>query len=213
MLSEKSHIATLTFSQKAIFMVFSLFFINILSVEAQEDAEFRQKIAAFAQDQADKYEKRTLNLADRNLGAIDNLESKWKEEFQLRSLEKEENNLGYSKKFKFYFSFYAYETKTDRQYTLKDWMEDFIEGQAIRAGRDMRTYQYATPTIILINDTQIITCNYKCSDFTEENFKQWKKKLLTYFGNDDTMVIEILCDGPLEWTKNAPDPRNRREMP
>jgi len=191
-----------------------LFSITLFECSGQDDSEFRQKIEAFVNDHANDYEKRTLNLADRDLGAIDQIDNKWKEEFQLRSLDKEENNLGYNKKAKYYFSFFVYETKTDRQYALKDWLEHFINDQEIRVSRPVRTYKYATPTIILINDTQIITCNYKCSDYSEQNFKDWRKKLLTYFGEENTMVIEVLCDGPLEWTKNAPDPKtSRREMP
>ena len=76
----------------------------------------------------------------------------------------------------------------------------------------MRTYPYGTPTIILINDEEIIVCNYKCSDYSEENFEAWGDRLLQYFGADNTMVIEIGCEGPLRWTKNAPDPKDARKL-
>jgi hypothetical protein len=174
--------------------------------------DFKQKVSAFASDQADAYDKKYLNIADRNLGAIDEIDCAWKSEFLLKSKEKEENNIGNRSYAKYYFSFYAYETLEDRKYALKDWMADFIEGESIRAGRMMRSYEYATPTIILIQDLNIVICNYKCSDYNEDTFKAWKKKLLKYFGEDDTRVIELQCDGPLEWTKNPPDSKNRREM-
>jgi len=34
--------------------------------------------------------------------------------------------------------------------------------------------------------------------------------MLTYFGSPSSVIIEIGgCGGPLNWTKNAPDPRDR----
>lgn len=185
-----------------------------LSATPQSDHlnDFKQKVNAFAEDQTENYEKKYLNIADRNLGYIDKIECAWKSEFLLKSKEKEENNIGNTAYAKYYFSFFAYETLTDRQYALKDWMDDFIEGKSIRPGRLMRKFDYATPTIILVQDQSIIICNYKCSDYNEESFKVWRKKLLKYFGADNTMVIELQCDGPLEWTKNVPNVKNRKEM-
>lgn len=174
--------------------------------------ELKQKLAAFSADHESMYAKKYLNIADREIGYIEDTDYEWKEEFMLKSLEKAENNLGNNSYQKFYFSFFAYATKLDRQYALKDWMSDFIEGKSIRPGRPVRKYPYATPTLILINDTEIMVCNYRCSDFSDENFRYWRKTLLQYFGEDNTMVIEIECDGPLEWTKNAPDPKDRRKM-
>ena len=175
--------------------------------------ELKQKLSAFASDHEADYEKKYLNIADRELGSIDDSDYEWKDKFMLKSNEKKESDLGRKSYHKFYFSFYAYETFEDRQYALKDWMSDFIEGQSIRAGRTVKKYEYATPTIILINKTEIMICNYNCSIYSEENFKYWRKTLLKYFQTDDTMVIEIGCEGPLEWTKNAPDPKNRKVMP
>ena len=193
-----------------LFMISGLFISSLMMGQTEE---LKQKLSAFAADHDASYEKKYLNIADREIGSIDNTSYSWKDEFMLKSKEKAMNNLGNNSYQKFYFFFYAYETVTDRKYALKDWMADFIEGKSIRAGRPVRKYDYATPTIILINDTEIMVCNYKCSDFSDDNFKYWRKTLLTYFGEDNTMVIEIGCNGPLEWTKNAPDPKNRREMP
>lgn len=175
--------------------------------------ELKQKLSAFASDHEADYEKKYLNIADRELGSIDETDYQWKEKFMLKSNEKKESDLGRKSYHKFYFSFYAYETDEDRQYALKEWMGNFIEGQSIRAGRDKKKYEYATPTIILINKKEIMICNYNCSIYSEENFKYWRKTLLKYFQTDDTMVVEIGCEGPLEWTKNPPDPKNRKVMP
>lgn len=177
-----------------------------------QNAEMKQTISALKTDLGDKYDLKYLNIADRNLGSIDKTDYAWKDEFMLKSKEKEENNLGNHSYQKFYFSIFGYETLEDRQYALADWMKDFIEGETLKAGRDMRTFDYATPTLILINNTEIIICNYKCSDYSEDNFDYWKKKMLQYFEEDNTMVIEILCNGPLKWTKNAPDPKQRRKL-
>jgi hypothetical protein len=191
----------------------SLFFAVLSSscLQAQSE-ELKQKLSAFADDHAEAYEKKYLNIADREIGSIDETGYDWKDKFMLKSKEKAMNSLGNESRQKFYFAFYSYETLEDRQYGLKDWMGNFIEGKSLRPGRKVRTYEYATPTIILINDTEIMICNYKCSDFSEDNFKYWKKTMLTYFGEENTMVIELECDGPLEWTKNAPDPKSRKRL-
>ena len=174
--------------------------------------ELKQKVEAFKNEHAEQYELKFLNISDRDLGVIDETFPAWKDKFMFKGLEKAENNLGSKSYPKFYFNIYAYETLKDRQYALKDWMENFLEGEAIRPGREMRTYDYATPTLILINDTEIIILNYKCSDFTEDNFEYWQDELLKYFGAKNTMLIEVLCGGPLKWTKNAPDPRATRGL-
>ena len=180
-------------------------------VQAQHE-ELKQKVEALKNDHSEQYELKFLNISEPDLGIIDETFPSWKDKFMLKSKEKRENNLGNRSYEKFYFNVYAYGSLKDRQYALKDWMENFLEGESIRPGRNMRSYDYATPTIILINDTEIIVANYKCSDYTEYNFEYWKDTLLKYFEQENTMVIEVLCDGPLEWTKNAPDPRETRGL-
>ena len=188
-----------------------ILFLLSASISFAQSEELKQKISAFKSD-LEAYEMKYLNINDRDLGSIDQTGYDWKDEFMLKSKEKEENNIGNKSYAKYYFSIFAFETLEDRQYGLKDWMANFINSEAIRPGRDMRTYPEATPTIILINDLEIITCNYKCSDFSDDGFYHWKDMLLKYFGADNTIVIEIMCDGPLKWTKNAPDPKDRRKM-
>ena len=195
----------------SLMLVAALFLGLNLTSYAQTDA-LKAKVDSFKTAHADNYELKYLNIAERDLGAIDETFPAWKDKFMLKSNEKKLNNLGSKSYAKFYFSIYEYETLKDRQYALKDWMENFLEGEAIRPGREMRTYDYASPTIILINDTEIIILNYKCSDFNEDDFDNWQDKLLDYFGASNTMVIEVLCDGPLKWTKNPPDPRATRGL-
>lgn len=167
-------------------------------------------IQEFVQDHKEDYEKKYLNIRKREIGSLENEPFAWKEFFMLESKEEFENNLGYTTEREFYFLFYHYDSELDRKYALKYWMEDFIEGESIRPARPVRTYDYATPTIILINPQNIIICNYECKFFEEENFEAWKDTLVEHFGDKSkTMVIEIECEGPLKWTLNAPDPKIR----
>lgn len=191
-------------------LITSLF---IASNSFGQTEELKQKLAAFATDHEENYVKKYLNIADREVGDIDNTDYDWKEKFMLKKKEKAENSLGRSSYHKFYFSFYSYETFEDRQYALQDWMKNFMEGKSIKAGKNVKKFEYATPTIIIITKTEIMICNYKCSEYSEENYKYWKKTMLQYFGDASTMVIEIQCEGPLEWTKNKPDSKNRKVMP
>lgn len=178
---------------------------------AQEE-ELRQKISAFVDDHIDRYEKKYLNVSDRELGDIEGSAFEWKDLFMLKSNEKKVNSIGNKGYEKIYFTFYYYYNLEDRQYALRHWLKNFIDGKNVRPGRPVRQYDSATPTIILINDQNIIICNYKCSDFSEENYKYWRKTLLNYFKEGNTMVIEIGCRGPLEWTRNAPDPKASRKL-
>ncbi|MDZ7848595.1 MAG: hypothetical protein U5L96_18690 [Owenweeksia sp.] len=177
-----------------------------------QNEELKQITEAFKKEHSEQYDLKFLNISKPDLGIIDETFPSLKDKFMLKSKEKMENNLGHRGYQKFYFNVYGYASLKDRQYALKDWMEDFLEGQSIRPGRQMRSYDYASPTIILINDSSIITINYQCSDYTEDNFEYWQDELLKYYGHDNTMVIEVLCGGPLEWTKNAPDPRETRGL-
>jgi len=170
----------------------------------------KSKISLFVSDYASTHEKDYLNIPKRDLGGLEDEVFMWSDKFRLESKEEFKNTLGYTTERKTYFNFYFYESETDRQYALKNWMDSFIEGKSIRAARPVRTFKYATPTIILINKQSIIICNYECKYFDEDDFDNWKKSVMKYFGDRrETMMIEIQCDGPLEWTKNAPDPKVR----
>lgn len=190
--------------------IFPLFLIlgSSLCASAQSDT-LKQQLASFKTNLNETHKIKTLNLDKRNLGSIYDTEFEWRTEFRLDSREKIENNLGYKTDREVYFNIFEYATELDRQYALKFWMENFIEEKSIRASRPVRSYQYAVPTIILINPTNIVIANYECKYYDYDNFKFWKEKMLEHFGSDNTMVIEIECDGPLEWTKNAPDPKTR----
>ncbi len=196
--------------------IYSLLFLSIfiqpLKIQAQDASgeELKSKIEQFLANHAEDHKKKELNLKMREVGGLENEPFAWKKFFRLETLEEFENTLGYTTEREYYFLFYHYENVTDRQYALKYWMEDFIEGETIRPGRPKRTYDYAKPTIILINPTNIIVLNYECKYFDEYDFEDWRDKMLEYFGDKkETMIIELQCKGPLEWTLNAPDPKIR----
>lgn len=193
---------------KPAFLLWS-FLLLFSAVAFGQSSEMKQKIEAFHSDHSSAYSMKYLNIDKRELGSIYEQEVEWKDEFMLKSKEKEVNNLGNKSYAKFYISIFGFETEEDRQYSLKYWLENFIEGKSVRPGRVVRSYDYAVPTIILINQMSIITVSYDCSDYSDENFEFWKKEVLTYFGEENSMMIEILCDGPMEWTLNAPDPKTR----
>lgn len=190
-----------------VFLVFTILG-TAFSAAAQSDT-LQEQIARFKANMNESHKIKTLNLDKRNLGSIYDTDFEWRSEFRLDSREKIENNLGYKTDREVYFNIFEYATELDRQYALKFWMESFIEGKSIRASRPVRSYEYAIPTIILINPTNIVIANYECKYYDYNNFKFWKEKMLEHFGTDNTMVIEIECDGPLEWTINAPDPKTR----
>ena len=175
---------------------------------AQTDT-LRNQISSFESSLSAQFDKEYLNITKRNLGSIDETEYEWREQFMLEAKEKTEDNLGSKRKHKYYFEIYKYATIKDRQYALKFWLDNFIEGETLRPSRDKRTLRYATPSIILINPTSIVICNYDCRYYNYEDFDVWKDRLLKYFETSETMVIEVLCDGPVEWTKRAPDPKIR----
>jgi len=179
------------------------------NAEALSDS-LKSQISLFISEHASSHEKDYLNIPSREIGGLEDEIFMWSDKFRLESKEEFKNNLGYTTERKIYFNFYFYETELDRQYALKNWMDNFIEGKSIRASRPVRSYDYATPTIILINKQSIIFCNYDCKYYDEDNYDYWKKTLMKYFGDRrETMMIEIACDGPMEWTKNAPDPKVR----
>ena len=37
-----------------------------------------------------------------------------------------------------------------------------------------------------------------------DEFRDWRSAMLGVYGSPNAMVIEIGCNGPIEWTKNAP---------
>jgi hypothetical protein len=176
---------------------------------AQSNGEFKQRITGFVASADSVYERKDLNLTAQNIGIINEQEHDWTSSFMLKSKAKEINNIGNKVYSKYYFSFFTYPDVTERDYAVKFWLQSFIDGVAIRPGRDMRTYPDAQPTIIVINETSIAILTYSCKFGTDESFNDWRKTMLTWFGNPASTIIEVGCEGPFDWTKNRPDSKDR----
>ena len=64
--------------------------------------------------------------------------------------------------------------------------------------------------IIIIEKNYISILTMSCYATDIDEFRQWRSDMLGVFGGPNSMVIEIGCDGPIEWTKNAPDPKDMK---
>ncbi|MCT4623589.1 MAG: hypothetical protein N4A46_08200 [Schleiferiaceae bacterium] len=190
-----------------IYWAIALFALPFLTFSQNE--EFKQRITGFVASADSAFEQKTLNLPDQNLGVINEQEHDWSSLFMLKAKEKKVNNIGNKAYAKYHFSFYTYPDVTERDYAVKFWLKEFIDGQAVRPGRNMRTYPEANPTIVVINETSIAILSYSCKWYDDDAFKDWRKTMLTWFGNPASTMIEVGCDGPLDWTKNPPDSKDR----
>jgi hypothetical protein len=192
-------------------IAFTIFQSNLVFGQKESRGDsLKAAISSFVSAHSESHSKKHLNLRAREIGSLENEPFEWKDYFMLESNEEFENNLGYTTEREMFFIAYHYKSETDRQYALKYWMEEFIEGKAIRVARPVRSYPYAKPTIVLINPTNIIICTYECKYYDEYDFEDWKDSMMEHFGNKkETIVLELVCEGPLNWTLNAPDPKTR----
>lgn len=186
-------------------------FLMLMIVAAPSIAqheELKQHIAAFVEAKAANYEKKTLNVSEPKLGELPNTNFEFHDFFVLRANEKSVNSLGNTKKMKLNCSFYAYESQEECDYALSFWFKNFIGGQRLTPGRPLRTFKDAQPTVIVINPTNICIISFDCYSYDLDLYRELRKDMLSFFGNDQSMVIEIKCDGPLDWTKNSPDAKD-----
>jgi hypothetical protein len=171
--------------------------------------EFKMKIEAFSQDMEADYKISTLNISPRDIGMIFDTYPSYTHEFVLKAKEKKENNLGRSSKYSYYLAFFSYDDNSDLNYAMKDWLKEFFEDNSVRPGRETKRYPYAKPSIVIVNETNISLITFECSQYDVQMYREWRSQMLSYFGDDNSVVIELLCEGPLQWTKNPPDPKDR----
>ncbi len=201
---KQQKLSLITFFLGSLFLLF-----QPLNSFAQHE-ELKQSINAFIESKAADFEKKYLNQTEPDYGELANTNFIFHDFFELRAKERTTNSLGNRVKLKYNCSFYGYENGTERDYALSFWFKNFIEGRRITPGREVRTYKGAEPTIVVMNATSVVVVSFSCYDYDPETFKALRKELLAYFGNAESMVIEIDCDGPLKWTKNPPDPKDRK---
>lgn len=187
--------------------------IITMAFNMQDDSgheELKQQISAFVNSRSAEYDKKYLNVTEPEYGELNNTNFDFHEFFQLKAKEKTVNNIGNKTKLKLNYSFFAYENEQERDYALSFWFKNFITGKRISPGRTVRTLKNAEPTIGLINKDHVCIVSLSCNNDNSELLYDLRKEMLTFFGDPESMVFEINCDGPLRWTKNPPDPKDRK---
>lgn len=194
-------------------LLLSALILFSLHVSAQADStshkELNQRLDAFVADNSDGFELEEFNLSPPDIGDIEDTDYEFSKEFMLKSEERSESNLGRNQYQKIYINAYGYYDESEKDYAVKEWLSDFIDGQTVRPGRDKRRYEYAEPMIAVINEDHIVVMSFECAWDSYDYFTEWREKFFTYFVDSESVVIEVRCEGPLEWTKNPPDPSDR----
>jgi hypothetical protein len=187
-----------------------LVFLAATATATAQTSDLQQRIKGFQSELAATYAVKTLNLQGESLGALEKEEPAFQTHFKLEAKEKSEDNLGRSTKLNAHIQVFEFETSDDLNWAMKRWMPDFIDHNAVKPGRDSKSLPHADPAIVVVEGTVITVLTLPCSQFDLDRFRIWRKQLLTYFGGASSVVIEVQgCEGPLLWTKNAPDPKDR----
>lgn len=175
-----------------------------------QSSELQQRIQGFQNDLNEGFAVKTLNLKGENLGALENEETATRVHFKMEAREKSEDNLGRSVKRSVHVQVFEFENLDDLNWAMKRWLPDFIDHSAVRPGRDVKNVPHVDPSIVVIEGTTIAVLTLSCGQFDLESFRDWRQRMLTYFGSAAAVVVEVQgCEGPLMWTKNAPDPKDR----
>ena len=190
-------------------LTFILLSIASISIWGQSN-DLQQRIHGFQTDLKEGYVVKTLNLNGENLGALEAEETATRTHFKMEAREKSEDNLGRSIKRSVHVHVFSFESLDDLNWAMKRWLPDFIDHSAVRPGRDVKNVPNVDPSVVVIDGTSKAVLTQSCSQFDLESFRDWRQRMLTYFGSAAAVVIEVQgCEGPLMWTKNAPDPKDR----
>jgi len=171
--------------------------------------EVRQNIQSLEEALAAEYEPKTLNLTAPDLGSLGEAEAEFSYFVEYKSKEKRENALGNQAYIKVKVMVFAWENEADLNYVFYQWTKRFLEGGTAKPGRTSKTYEYGKPTVVIVGQKSIALAQLSCNDYSDELYRSWVKTLEGHFNEDPSMTIELKCGGPLEWTRNAPDPKAR----
>ncbi|MBI1315804.1 hypothetical protein GC167_02960 [bacterium] len=177
-------------------------------VMAQHE-EVRQNIQSLEEALEPDYEPKTLNLTAPDLGALGETEAEYTYFVEYKSKEKRENALGNNAYVRVKVMVFAWENEADLKYVFYQWTKRFLEGGIAKPGRTSKTYEYGKPTVVIVGQKSIALAQISCNDYSDELFRAWVKTMEGHFNEDQSMTIELKCGGPLEWTRNAPDPKAR----
>ena len=175
-----------------------------------QDQDLAQRIAAFQTDMEESFKVKTLNIGGESLGALEKESPDFRTDFKLEGLEKQKDNLDRNVKFDVYVHVFQFADIEELNWVMKRWLPNFMDGASIRPGRDKRTIDHVDPTVVVIDGATISVLTLPCPQFSVESFRDWRSKMLTYFGSPTSVIIEVAgCEGPLMWTKNPPDSQDR----
>ena len=175
-----------------------------------QDQDLAQRIAAFQTDMQETFKVKTLNIGGESLGALEKESPDFRTDFKLEGLEKQKDNLDRNVKYDVYVHVFQFADIEELNWVMKRWLPNFMDGASIRPGRDNKTIDHVDPTVVVIDGATISVLTLPCPQFSVESFRDWRSKMLTYFGSPTSVIIEVAgCEGPLMWTKNPPDSKDR----
>jgi hypothetical protein len=185
--------------------------ILMLSIGAQAQVEeLNQRTALFLDEVKSTFKVKSLNGSEPDYGVLIETEHVSHTYYQLKQIEKELNELGNKVRPTYNLSTFAYENEEELLYALKFWFKNFIGGKRVTPGRDYRSVDHVEPALIIIENNYIAILTLSCYATDIDEFRDWRSQMLGVFGGPNSMVIEIGCNGPIEWTKNAPDPKDMK---
>lgn len=170
--------------------------------------ELKQRTSLFLQEQSEAFKIKELNGSEPDYGILKETQFIFHQYYQLKQIDKEINELGNSVRPKYDLSTFAYEDEEELKYALKFWFKEFIGNKPITPGRDYRKVDHVKPTLIIIERNTITILTLSCYSTDIQEFRNWRSSMLAVFGSPNSMVVEIGCNGPIEWTKNSPDPKD-----
>jgi len=177
-------------------------------ISVAQTEELGQRTELFLAEQESQFKIKELGGSEPNYGVLDQTNFIEHQYYQLKQIEKEVNELGNNIRPKYDLSTFAYENEEELKYALKFWFKEFIGNKRITPGRDYRTVDHIQPGIVVIDKNYIAILTLSCYATDINEFREWRSNMLGVFGSPNAMIIELGCDGPIEWTKNAPDPKD-----
>lgn len=205
--SENNFLHQSIYQKRCVLILFA--FLPLAGIHAQME-EIKQKVGAFEELLKEEYVKKTFNIADKDLGDIAKTDPVEILDIMYKSKEKKRNqydNMGFEQLF---ISVYLYEDEFKKEVAMEWWFKNFIRGLSIKPGKNIKFYDGAQPTLIMINSDHIIILQAKCKFYSEDSWYLWKKSFIKAFEETGSSLIEIKCDGPLEWGLTIPELKKKK---
>ena len=175
-----------------------------------QSPDLQAKIDDFIASKSQTHEGRNLNITVPDVGNIQGTFPESVREFMFKSREKITNTLDNEVSERVWVAFYSYETLEDTRYALSSWMSEFMEGKSVKPGREVKRFPGARPLYVLVEDNWIGFLTLDCTEWDEARWEAWKESFDKAFSGKYTRVMEVRCEGPLTWPRNAPDPKSFR---